>query len=138
MTPTPEQLQAWREEAHWLYLKDTSVDFDTEREFVYEAGYLRARTEQATEIAELKAKLAELKLTKPAQVGNMRFHIGVSSHLVVEAAQRHFEQRLKEREQVKYRCADCKTPLMQGYNCGHCDSFRAEEIEATIEQLLKD
>jgi hypothetical protein len=60
MTPTPEQLQAWREEAHWLYLKDTSVDFDTEREFVYEAGYLRARTEQATEIAELKAKLAEL------------------------------------------------------------------------------
>lgn len=29
-----------------------------------------------------------------------------------------------------YQCADCKTPLRQGYDCGACGSFEAEEIEA--------
>ena len=34
-------------------------------------------------------------------------------------------------EPVVYRCADCKTPLMPGYDCGSCGSFAAEEIEET-------
>jgi hypothetical protein len=33
-----------------------------------------------------------------------------------------------EGEPTRYRCADCKTPLRQGYDCGHCGSFAAEEI----------
>ena len=51
---TPEQLAAWREQAHEYYLKDVTVDFDSERGYVYEAGYLRAMTEQSAEIAELR------------------------------------------------------------------------------------
>ncbi|MEG0222787.1 MAG: hypothetical protein RR720_03290 [Comamonas sp.] len=27
-----------------------------------------------------------------------------------------------------YQCADCKTPLKQGYDCGACGSFEAEEV----------
>jgi hypothetical protein len=57
---TPAQIAEWREEAHWLYLKDTSVDFDTKREFVYAAGYLCARTEIA-KLAGAEAEIAALK-----------------------------------------------------------------------------
>jgi hypothetical protein len=80
MTPTPEQIAEWREAAelafpkllrkHYPHLHTAQqnkgatfkyIDMATEGVWQsFEIGYLRARTEQATEIAELKAKLAEV------------------------------------------------------------------------------
>lgn len=47
------------------------------------------------------------RLTKPARVGAGTFHIGVETRLVVECAQRVFEQALKDdpAERARYRLA---------------------------------
>jgi hypothetical protein len=66
ITPTPEQLAQWREDAykewsntHTGHLRNSDV---------YIEGYLRAKTEQATEIAALKAQVAELRDTATSQL----------------------------------------------------------------------
>lgn len=76
MTPTPEQLKVWREDAglafpkllkkHYPHLNTAQqtkgktfkyIDMATEGVWgSFEIGYLRARAEQAAEIAELKAQ----------------------------------------------------------------------------------
>ena len=40
-------------------------------------------------------------LDKPAKVGSGRFHVGVSSRLVVEAAQRHYEYEVTPEKEAK-------------------------------------
>jgi hypothetical protein len=61
MNPSPEQIAEWREKAATAYMADDSVNDLVHPILAYEFGYLRARTEQATEIAELKALAANLK-----------------------------------------------------------------------------
>lgn len=63
MTPSPEQIA----ECQAFFLKafpDRQLNQDplapTASDYIYQ-GYRRARTEQAAEIAELKARLAEIK-----------------------------------------------------------------------------
>jgi hypothetical protein len=69
MTPTPAQIAEWRENfelnnpqnLHYFIEGALHTCRYTDRLTQSSwAGYIRARTEQATEIAELKAKLAEL------------------------------------------------------------------------------
>jgi hypothetical protein len=56
MNPSPEQVSEWERRAEKAWNIDDNIsNFDvTERGYIQ--GYLRARTEQATEIAELKAQ----------------------------------------------------------------------------------
>ena len=60
MTPIPEQIAEWRGIARLMWFEDNSIDAIDGHKNCYIAGYVKARTEQATEIAELKAKLAEV------------------------------------------------------------------------------
>jgi hypothetical protein len=55
-TPTPEQIAEWTDKGNHAWLENLEVMSRSKHEN-YVAGYIRARTEQATEIAELKAKL---------------------------------------------------------------------------------
>jgi hypothetical protein len=59
MTPTPAQIGEWRESGCNAFILDSEVSLGTCGAQAYVYGYIRARTVQATEIAELKAKLAE-------------------------------------------------------------------------------
>lgn len=43
-----------------------------------------------------------------------------------DAGVTHMQQRAN---MSGFQCADCKKPLQQGYDCGACGSFEAEEVE---------
>jgi hypothetical protein len=66
MSPTPELLTAWRKESHKNWLKDADLNATSSSSKAYEKGYLRARAEQATEIAELKELRAVFHSTYPS------------------------------------------------------------------------
>jgi hypothetical protein len=54
-----EQIAQWRKESHKNWLEDADLNATSSSSKAYENGYLRARAEQATEIAALKAQVAE-------------------------------------------------------------------------------
>jgi hypothetical protein len=54
MKPSPEQIAEWRKDAEKPYHDEYGIDNDARTKHAYTLGYIRARTEQATEIAELK------------------------------------------------------------------------------------
>jgi hypothetical protein len=51
-TPSPEKIADWRETADTIWIKDHTLNSPYPKQH-FIAGYIRARTEQATEIAEL-------------------------------------------------------------------------------------
>jgi hypothetical protein len=57
MNISPEQIAEWRKEAESAWLLDTFAQIREGSYSAYIKGYIRARTEQATEIAALKAQL---------------------------------------------------------------------------------
>jgi hypothetical protein len=58
--PTPTQIAEWFKQGAATFLKDKHAATFNTPDYFYASGYLRARTEQATEIAALKAQIAEL------------------------------------------------------------------------------
>lgn len=120
MTPTPEQIAEWREEfekslpvgERQILPSQGYAIFRVEFEW---RGYIRARTEQATEIAELKAKLAEvMPLARfGAEIAN---HLAGTGSITVSAMERMAARGVLTQDEREY----------------------APNIEATIEQLLKD
>jgi hypothetical protein len=63
MNPSPEQIAEWQAEAKkqaMQWYADIQCHMPINVTDIYIQGYLRARTEQATEIAALKAQIAEL------------------------------------------------------------------------------
>jgi dissimilatory sulfite reductase (desulfoviridin) alpha/beta subunit len=59
MSPTPEQLAQWRKESHKNWLEDKELNATSSSSKAYVNGYLRARTEQATEIVSCKPITAD-------------------------------------------------------------------------------
>jgi hypothetical protein len=117
--PSPEKIAEWREKFESKYTSQ-ELFFQcgeySDRYIQHEwQGYLRARTEQATEIAALKAKIKELMpLAKFGAVVLKTYKEGyVSDEEIGNFALR----------------SGCLTQPSEGY---------APDIEATIAKILKD
>jgi hypothetical protein len=78
MTPSPEQIAQWRAAAEKPYHDEYGIDNDARTKFAYTLGYLRARTEQATEIAALKDDLQFVE--------RWAVHHGTKPHMTPENA----------------------------------------------------
>jgi hypothetical protein len=95
MTPTPAQMTEWRKDfAKAFPARPLSASHQavTDNDYVF-AGYIRARTEQATEIAELKAKLAEVMPSNdPLIVWSVSSEVGFTLFKTLEDAQRYVGQ----------------------------------------------
>jgi hypothetical protein len=76
--PSPEQIEEWRKEAEFAWLLDPSSQIHEESCSAYIKGYLRARTEQATEITELKDDLQFVE--------RWAVHHGTKPHMTPENA----------------------------------------------------
>jgi hypothetical protein len=122
MTPTPAQIAEWREKFERAYRdvggcgsldRNENGSYNIVPEHAWQI-YLRARTEQATEIAELKAKLAEVMPL--AKFGAAILQSDVHNYYNVSSIAAKFS-------------------LLQ---MGEFDYEMPCDIEATIEQLLKD
>jgi hypothetical protein len=92
-TPTPTQIAEWRKAACNQYIDDDYISsFDIAEEH-YIAGYIRARTEQSAEIAELKAKLAEVMPSNdPLVVWSVSSKAGFTLFKTLADAQRYVGQ----------------------------------------------
>jgi hypothetical protein len=112
MTPTPEQLAQLTNDAKLAYFNDGTIGISHKPIEAYVSGYLRARTEQATEIAALKA-LAKFGAMVLGSRILMFQPSSVTSHALKAGV------------------------LVSGNGNLQAVSY-APNIEATIEQLLKD
>jgi acyl-CoA synthetase (AMP-forming)/AMP-acid ligase II len=77
-TPSPEQIAQWRKDAEKPYHDEYGIDNDARTKHAYTLGYLRARTEQVAEIAELKDNLQFVE--------RWAVHHGTKSHMTPENA----------------------------------------------------
>jgi hypothetical protein len=78
MNPSPEQIAQWRKATEKPYHDEYGIDNDARTKCAYTLGYLRARTEQTTEIAELKDDLQFVE--------RWAVHHGTKSHMTPENA----------------------------------------------------
>jgi hypothetical protein len=120
MNPSPEQVSEWRKEAESAWSLDSFAQIREGSYSAYIKGYIRARTEQATEIAALKAQIAEL--IPLAKFGA----IVTSSRILIFQLSSVTSHALKA------------GVLMQDIEGDMLYLKYAPNIEATIEKLLKD
>ena len=144
---TPTQIAEWREafEAAWpgFYSAKTDGVYDREGRQSEWEGYLRARTEQSTEITELKAKLAGAE----AEVAALKQGLHRADEKLAEVMPlAKFGAMTMNGNILMYHKQETITDAI---SCGllvddahHGDTIYgvtyAPSIEATIEQLLKD
>jgi chromosome segregation ATPase len=136
-SPTPTQIAEWREKFESKYTSE-ELFFQcgeySDRYIQHEwQGYLRARTEQATEIAELKAKLAGAE----AEIAALKqgLHRADEKLAALMSLAKFGAMFLRELE------PDYSEVVTEFFlNTGVLDtaSEYAPKIKATIEQLLKD
>jgi hypothetical protein len=148
MNPSPEQIAEWRETFEKNetnpYLEITAIGMYavTSIENRWQ-GYLRARTEQATEIAALKAQIAELMpIAKFGALTLRRHRAGDGNNDVEfdELAQDAISSKVTLEVRVTEACSEfCSCVDYVGENGFPTICLQsAPNIEATIEQLLKD
>lgn len=127
MTPTPEQLQAWGEEFHKAFpSRKLSLPHQEPNNSDYVlCGYLRARTEQASEIAELKAELAGAE----AEIAALKQGLHRTEKLIKDARKQAIEDcaNFAKDWAMEHIIEDDATISIQDYI-----------TEATITKLLKD
>jgi hypothetical protein len=143
MTPTPTQIAEWKWQAADAWIIDDCFKSPYPKQH-YVGGYLRAKTEQATEIAALKAQIAEIMPL--AKFGAMVLQAARdidSSFLDVDgfdietyAARANVVQEITATEPCGESCA-CAGIIGQAGFPSLCIRT-TENIEATITKLLKD
>jgi hypothetical protein len=115
----PEQMAEWQEKGSRAWLENSEI-MTKGRHDNYVAGYIHARTEQAAEIVELKAKLSEvMPLAKYA-----------AWHLTLTVIQP---------DDVNELCQDAYNKAVDAVLFEQDKKLNYQpNIEATIEQLRKD
>jgi hypothetical protein len=130
MTPTPTQIADWREAASHKWLATDTARLSNHENYI--EGCLHARTEQATEIAELKAKLAG---AEAAALKQSLHRASFDNEAIMPLAK--FGARVMRKFDTITRTDINQAALYE-------DIYSLKElcvrphIEATIEQLLKD
>ena len=140
-TPTPEQIAEWRKEGNFAYGADNSVRAYTDTRTAYTAGYIYAKTEQATEISELKTEIAELRETLDiVSLTAHNNHDFIVELLPLAKFGAYIQERYTNKEGWYFGPTELEALSSR---CGLIQTAEYEiefapNIEATITKLLKD